>query len=142
MGIPNETEMENETLEEKAGSAEEERQAQRRLERSLEEGLEDSFPASDPINVTQPPPVGRGQARRERSKELGFPSLTLPVTAPAASRAAPFIIRSDCHKYYWEFLASNLTYHASQGFPTHRGRGSLWLDDISAPTAFAAVPTA
>lgn len=28
----------------------------RRLEKSLEEGLEDSFPASDPINVTQPPP--------------------------------------------------------------------------------------
>jgi hypothetical protein len=28
-----------------------------RLERSLEEGLEDSFPASDPINVTQPPPT-------------------------------------------------------------------------------------
>ena len=27
-----------------------------RLERSLEEGLEDSFPASDPISVTQPPP--------------------------------------------------------------------------------------
>jgi hypothetical protein len=29
----------------------------RRLERSLEQGLEDSFPASDPINVTQPPPT-------------------------------------------------------------------------------------
>ena len=29
----------------------------RRLERSLEEGLEDSFPASDPVNVTQPPPT-------------------------------------------------------------------------------------
>ena len=27
-----------------------------RLERSLEEGLEDTFPASDPINVTQPAP--------------------------------------------------------------------------------------
>jgi hypothetical protein len=26
-----------------------------RLERSLEEGLRDTFPASDPINVTQPP---------------------------------------------------------------------------------------
>ena len=26
-----------------------------RLERALEEGLEDTFPASDPINVTQPP---------------------------------------------------------------------------------------
>jgi hypothetical protein len=29
----------------------------RRLEESLEHGLEDSFPASDPINVTQPPPT-------------------------------------------------------------------------------------
>lgn len=27
---------------------------QRRLERALEEGLEESFPASDPVNVTQP----------------------------------------------------------------------------------------
>lgn len=25
-------------------------------ERALEEGLEESFPASDPVNVTQPPP--------------------------------------------------------------------------------------
>jgi len=29
----------------------------RRLENSLEQGLEDSFPGSDPINVTQPPPT-------------------------------------------------------------------------------------
>ena len=53
MGIPNETEMENEVLEEKRRREEDAKQ--RRLERSLEEGLEDSFPASDPINVTQPP---------------------------------------------------------------------------------------
>ena len=32
---------------------------QRRLERSLERGLEDSFPASDPVNVTQPAPAHR-----------------------------------------------------------------------------------
>lgn len=32
---------------------------ERRLERSLEQGLEDSFPASDPINVTQPAPTRR-----------------------------------------------------------------------------------
>jgi len=31
----------------------------RRLEQSLEQGLEDSFPASDPINVTQPAPTRR-----------------------------------------------------------------------------------
>ncbi len=27
----------------------------RRLDEALERGLEDSFPASDPVNVTQPP---------------------------------------------------------------------------------------
>jgi hypothetical protein len=29
----------------------------RRLEQALEEGLEETFPASDPVNVTQPPPT-------------------------------------------------------------------------------------
>ena len=28
----------------------------RRLDRALEEGLEETFPGSDPVNVTQPPP--------------------------------------------------------------------------------------
>ena len=28
----------------------------RRLEQALEEGLEETFPASDPVNVIQPPP--------------------------------------------------------------------------------------
>ena len=28
----------------------------RKAEKSLDRGLEDSFPASDPVNVTQPPP--------------------------------------------------------------------------------------
>ena len=28
----------------------------RRLDRALEEGLEETFPASDPVSVTQPPP--------------------------------------------------------------------------------------
>ena len=27
----------------------------RRLDQALEEGLEETFPASDPVNVTQPP---------------------------------------------------------------------------------------
>jgi hypothetical protein len=34
----------------------EEEKEQRRLEKSLGEGLEESFPASDPVNVTQPAP--------------------------------------------------------------------------------------
>ena len=28
----------------------------RRLDAALDEGLEETFPASDPVNVTQPPP--------------------------------------------------------------------------------------
>ncbi len=28
----------------------------RRLDEALEEGLEETFPASDPVNVIQPPP--------------------------------------------------------------------------------------
>jgi len=36
----------------KAGEAE-----KRRLDEALEEGLEETFPASDPVNVTQPPPT-------------------------------------------------------------------------------------
>jgi hypothetical protein len=28
----------------------------RKLDQALEEGLEETFPASDPVNVTQPPP--------------------------------------------------------------------------------------
>jgi hypothetical protein len=54
MGIPNDTVMENELSEQEREDVEAKRR--RRLERSLEEGLEDTFPASDPINVTQPPP--------------------------------------------------------------------------------------
>ena len=53
MGILNETVAENELGEE----ARIEREEERKLEKSLEQGLEDSFPGSDPINVTQPPPT-------------------------------------------------------------------------------------
>jgi hypothetical protein len=38
----------------------------RRLERALEEGLEETFPASDPVNVTQPAPTkGDNHIRRK-----------------------------------------------------------------------------
>ena len=36
------------------GSAD--REEKRRLDDALEEGLEETFPASDPVNVTQPAP--------------------------------------------------------------------------------------
>ena len=33
-----------------------ENQEKRQLDEALEEGLEETFPGSDPVNVTQPPP--------------------------------------------------------------------------------------
>jgi hypothetical protein len=33
---------------------------QRRLEQALDEGLEETFPASDPVSVTQPAPTRAG----------------------------------------------------------------------------------
>jgi hypothetical protein len=62
MAIPNPTVAENELSENAKRKQEEERK--RRLERSLEQGLEDSFPASDPINVTQPPPTPGDKKRK------------------------------------------------------------------------------
>jgi hypothetical protein len=53
MSIPNPTVTQNEKEFEQRRRAEE--AERRRLERALEEGLEESFPASDPVNVTQPP---------------------------------------------------------------------------------------
>lgn len=41
-----------EKVAEKAAESAEKRQ----LDRALEEGLEETFPGSDPVNVTQPPP--------------------------------------------------------------------------------------
>jgi hypothetical protein len=54
MAIPNDSVVEHQRDEKKRRAADEAQK--RKLEKSLEEGLEDSFPASDPINVTQPPP--------------------------------------------------------------------------------------
>ncbi len=62
MGIPNPTVTENE-LDDKAKRDREEAQ-KRKLEKSLEQGLEDSFPASDPINVTQPPPTAGDKKKK------------------------------------------------------------------------------
>ena len=55
MAIPKRTVVEEELDDKTKRDREEVRK--RRLERSLEQGLEDSFPASDPINVTQPAPT-------------------------------------------------------------------------------------
>ena len=45
--------------------AEDRAERRRRLEQSLERGLEDTFPASDAINVTQPPPSILDQRKRD-----------------------------------------------------------------------------
>ncbi len=52
MGIPNRSVAKNEIEEKRRREACEANR--RRLEQSLEEGLEETFPASDPVNVTQP----------------------------------------------------------------------------------------
>jgi hypothetical protein len=45
-----------------------------RLEQALEEGLEESFPASDPVNVTQPVPSnGHRPGRRRLTQRLATP---------------------------------------------------------------------
>ena len=56
MGTRNGAVIDDDDQDERTKATEEAKRRQR-LERSLEEGLEDTFPASDPINVTQPPPT-------------------------------------------------------------------------------------
>jgi hypothetical protein len=47
-----------------------------RLERALEEGLEESFPASDPVNVTQPVPLnGRRPEKRRLTERIVIPPI-------------------------------------------------------------------
>jgi hypothetical protein len=55
MGRSKKTAVDNAVGQEKRPETSAERR--QRLEKSLESGLEDSFPASDPINVVQPPPT-------------------------------------------------------------------------------------
>lgn len=62
MAIPKQT-VEDEFVDDKAKRDREEAR-KRKLERSLEQGLEDSFPASDPVNVTQPAPSRRDRKRK------------------------------------------------------------------------------
>lgn len=47
--------------------SEAEAKERRRLEKSLEEGLEDSFPASDPVSVTQPPPSAQDRKQKKKA---------------------------------------------------------------------------
>lgn len=46
----------------------------RLLDQALEEGLEETFPASDPVNVTQPPPSKADlHLKRKASAAAGRP---------------------------------------------------------------------
>jgi len=45
----------------------ENREEKRLLDDALEEGLEETFPASDPVNVTQPPPSRGDQHVKRRN---------------------------------------------------------------------------
>ena len=38
------------------------------LEQALEEGLEETFPASDPVNVTQPPPSAQDKHEKQKAR--------------------------------------------------------------------------
>ena len=50
----------------------------RRLEEALEEGLEETFPASDPVNVTQPAPSkGDHHVKRQGNAAARVPSAAL-----------------------------------------------------------------
>lgn len=47
--------MESNTPDERKQKSEAEVKEKKRLDRALDEGLEETFPASDPVNLTQPP---------------------------------------------------------------------------------------
>ena len=48
------------------------RHEKRRLDEALEEGLEETFPASDPVNVIQPPPTKRRITRQTEGMNASF----------------------------------------------------------------------
>ena len=78
------------------GSAD--REEKRRLDDALEEGLEETFPASDPVNVTQPAP-SKGDHHVKRRKLAarfpGCPSQEYPVIPIACRLAAAACGRND-----------------------------------------------
>jgi hypothetical protein len=66
MGLSNETAPDKGVKGEKRREDPAERR--QRLEKSLESGLEDTFPASDAINVVQPPPTIQDGKKRPASE--------------------------------------------------------------------------
>ena len=64
MPVPKQRVVEDELEEEEKSKRDSDEARKRRLEHSLEQGLEDTFPASDPVNVTQPAPWHREKKRK------------------------------------------------------------------------------
>ncbi len=64
MPVPRQRVVEDELEEEEKSKRDSDEARKRRLEHSLEQGLEDTFPASDPVNVTQPAPWHREKKRK------------------------------------------------------------------------------
>ena len=64
MPVPKQRVVEDELEEEEKSKRDSDEARKRRLERALEQGLEDTFPASDPVNVTQPAPWHREKKRK------------------------------------------------------------------------------
>ena len=50
----------------------------RRLDEALEEGLEETFPGSDPVNVTQPPPSKARPSRQAQGLRQAHSASTRP----------------------------------------------------------------
>ena len=83
MALPKQTVVEEERDDKSKREREDARK--RKLERSLERGLEDSFPASDPVNVTQPAPPAaiRGENKKIRRRRHHGPPRFRPIAALA-----------------------------------------------------------
>ena len=111
----------------------------RKVEQSLEEGLEDTFPASDPINVTQPPPSDLDK----QAETIGFGFRSIAVRRMPACRCAcaEFTItpRSQCVP---RSAPLELPGGLAENVYLQSVSSGRWCASISAPTAFAAAPTA
>jgi hypothetical protein len=55
----------------KKPSTSDQEQERQRLDRALDRGLEESFPGSDPVNVTQPPPSREDKRDKAVKKPAG-----------------------------------------------------------------------
>lgn len=59
--------MESDTPDKRKQKSETEAKEKKRLDRALDEGLEETFPASDPVNLTQPPKSVPDKDRKKKA---------------------------------------------------------------------------